>query len=93
MRVPGIITRPVGEELFMFSAEKWKYYALNEVAAAVWRRLEHPLSIDRLCEELQHDFQVSPEQCLEDISHYLEELYANGLIRVVYPNITEEEQA
>jgi len=88
VRIPGILAAPVGEELVMFRADQGKYYALNEVAAAVWRRLEHPLSVARLCEELRQDFQVSPEQCLEEISHYLTELYGKGLIEVVPPDIT-----
>jgi len=83
VRIPGILSAPVGEELVMFRADQGKYYALNEVAAAVWQRLEQPLSVARLCEELRREFRVTAEQCQEEISQYLEELYGKGLIQVI----------
>ena len=91
VRAPDLMVAPVGEELAMFSADAGKYYALNEIATDIWQRLEHPLSVAGLCEELQQVFQVSPAQCLEDVSYFLGELYSRGLIRIVPSSIDKEE--
>ena len=87
MRNPDLVAAPVGDELAMFSAEQGKYYALNEGAAAVWQGIEHPVTVEQLCSALQERFDVSPEDCRRDVSGYLEELEAKGLIRIVPPAI------
>ena len=85
MRNPDLVAAPVGDELAMFSAERGRYYALNEGAAAVWQGIEHPVTVEQLCAALQERFDVSPEDCRRDVSGYLEELEAKGLIRIVPP--------
>ncbi len=74
---------PVGPELVMFSVERGKYYGLNEVGAAIWRRMERPITVARLCMELQEAFDVPAEQCWADVSGYLEKLLDKGLIRIL----------
>ena len=84
-RNPDLVAAPVGDELVMLSVELGKYYALNEGAAAVWQGLEQPVTVEKLCAALQERFDVSPEECRRDVSGYLEELDAKGLIHIVPP--------
>jgi hypothetical protein len=92
VRNPDIRIAPVGEELVMFSVDRGKYYGLNEVGAAVWQGIESPVSVGRLCAGLQDHFDVSPKQCLEDVSRYLEELQAEALIRIVASDRRQEKE-
>ncbi|MDD5711944.1 MAG: PqqD family protein [Smithellaceae bacterium] len=85
VRIPDPVTAPVGDELVMFSAAQGKYYGLNEVASVIWQRIEQPMNVALLCEELQRAFDVTEEQCREDILPYLDELYTKGLIRILPP--------
>ena len=85
VRNPDLVAAPVGDELVMFSAELGKYYALNEGAAAVWQGIERPVTVEQLCAALQERFDVSPEECRRDVSRYVDELDAKGLVRFVPP--------
>ena len=87
VRNPHLVAAPVGDELVMFSAELGKYYDLNEGTAAVWQGIEHPVTVEQLCAALQERFEVSTEECRRDVSGYLEEFEAKGLIRIVPPAI------
>lgn len=83
VRTPDLVAAPMGGEVVMFSAELGRYFALNESAAAVWQGIEHPVTVEHLCAALQGRFDVSSEECRQDVSRYLQELDAKGLIRIV----------
>jgi hypothetical protein len=82
-RDPSLIAAPVGDELVMLSVEQGKYFALNEGAAAVWRGIEHPMTFEDLCAEILERYDVSPDECRRDVSRFVEELHAKGLVQVV----------
>jgi hypothetical protein len=77
------IWSPAGPEVVMLSVEQGKYFGLNEIAAAIWERIEHPIGVDALCDSLRHDFDVSREQCEAEVLAFLDQLSAKGLIRVM----------
>ncbi len=73
---------PAGDEVVMLSVAKGKYYGLNDIAAAVWERIERPIGVGALCDSLQRSFKVSREECEADVVAFLEQLLAKGLIRI-----------
>ncbi len=85
VRNKDVLASPIQEELVMFDVEAGKYFSLNGMAAAIWRHLEIPVTIDALCAELQKNFDVSPERCKEDVAAFMSELEAKGLIRTLEP--------
>ena len=91
VRASDLMVAEVAEEMVMFDVNAGKYYALNEIAAEVWRRLERPLSVASLCEGLLQRFEVSAEQCAREVSGFLEELRSRGLIRTTSP-ISEKDE-
>jgi len=71
---------PVGDELVMMSVENGKYYGMNDIAAAIWERLETPITAGDLCEDLLRTFDVGRDECEKEVLHFLERLRAKGLI-------------
>ena len=77
------ISAATGDALVMFSMEKGNYYGLNDVATAVWRRIEAPIAVMALCADLQQVFDVPPQRCEADVLVFLGKLESKGLLRVV----------
>ena len=77
------VSAATGDALVMFSVEKGSYYGLNDIAAAIWKRIESPVAVAALCADLEKDFDVSRDRCEADVFGFLQKLEAKGLLRVV----------
>ena len=84
-RQPDLLEANVGDDVVLLSVEQGSYYALDPIAAEVWRRLETPATIDELCVALADQYDVSPEQCETDVLKFLGELDAQHLLHVHEP--------
>jgi hypothetical protein len=73
----------VGDALVMFSMEKGSYYGLNDIATAVWQRIEAPIAVANLCADLQQVFDVPPQRCEAEVLGFLRKLETKGLLRIV----------
>lgn len=69
-------------ELVMMSLENNAYYGLDRVGKVIWQMLETPQSIDAIADQLIKRFDVSKEQCLEDIMPFFEKLLDQQMISV-----------
>jgi hypothetical protein len=67
----------------MMSPEHGKYIGVNEVGARIWELIETPSDVITVCEELQREFEVSPEVCKTEVDSFLAEMEKHGAI-VVY---------
>jgi hypothetical protein len=77
------VSAAVGDALVMFSVEKGNYYGLNDIATAVWQRIEAPIAVTTLCADLQQVFEVPPSRCESEVLDFLQKLESKGLLRVV----------
>ena len=77
------ISGQIDEEIVMVDIEKGSYFALNSVATRIWELLEHPLSLDGLCDLLIKEYNVSLPECLADVKEHLVKMNELGLIKSV----------
>jgi hypothetical protein len=77
------VSAATGDASVMFSVEKGSYYGLNDVATAVWQRIEKPVAVAALCTDLQQVFDVPLQRCETDVISFLRKLQSKGLLRVV----------
>ena len=80
IRNPKSISGRLEEELVIMDIEKGKYFALNPVATRIWDILENPLTIDQLCEFLMQEYEVSEEQCREEVKEVIGEMVKLGVV-------------
>lgn len=80
------LSSPVANELVMFDNNAGKYYGLNEIATEIWNRLEKPLTVKNLCNQLTNEFDVSAGQCHEELLNFLPKLMEKGLIKKAKPD-------
>ncbi len=74
------------DAIVIMSIEKSSYYALDEIASLIWVELENPVQVSELIEGFLDKYEVSPEQCQEDVISFLEELRKKELIEVISSN-------
>ena len=89
MQIDALITvadRVIGAELdgeyVMLDPDSGHYYGLNEVGTIVWRCLSQPRRLQDLVGHVCERFDVTPAQCLIDVSALVRELSTRGLVTV-----------
>jgi len=70
-------------EMVMMSLERGEYYGLNPIGSRIWSLLESPRRDSELCETLLPDYNVSLEQCQQDVLRFLDQLAEKGVIKIL----------
>lgn len=78
-----MFTSAVANELVMFDKDAGKYYGLNEVATTIWNQLVSAMSVEDLCASLTTEFEISMEQCRQEVLDFLPHLREKGLIEEI----------
>jgi hypothetical protein len=84
---------PIGAEvadgLVMLSLQEAKYFSLNATGAAIWRRLETPIQLSQLCDEIAGEFNVGPERCVSAVTTFVAKLIDFRVVAVAEPSRNE----
>lgn len=81
-RSGDIVAGVVDADVMMMSIESGKYYHLNTSAGRIWEMLEQPRMVAEICEMLNKDFKVTPEDCQKEVLHFLDELASRKIVKV-----------
>lgn len=76
-----IIDGELDDNQVMMHLDKGKYFGLDPVAKKIWQLIENPKSIDEITSVLLDEFEVTPEQCLEDVQAFLEKAIQFDIIK------------
>jgi len=79
---PEMVTAPMDDELVMFSLERGRYYGLDDIASAIWQRIEKPISVADLCTALLEEFEVDRETCQSETLALLNWLFQQELVKI-----------
>lgn len=71
----------VDRTVVMMSIDQGRYFGLEGVGPRIWSLLEQPRSFRQLCEALESEFEVAPDDCRREVSTFLEELRRAQLVR------------
>jgi hypothetical protein len=58
------------------------YSGLDQVGTTIWNTLEQPATFLTLKEQILADYEVSEQQCVNDLCSFLNELLNNNLIEL-----------
>jgi hypothetical protein len=61
-------------------ADLQRIFALNEVGAYIWSKLDGESTLESICDDLQMEFDVSRELAERDMSEFIDELLEMDLI-------------
>lgn len=75
-----IIDGELDNNQVMMHLEKGKYYGLNPVGKRIWDMIEEPKSFEEITQTLLAEFNVTPEQCDQEVKAFLEMAEKNEII-------------
>lgn len=75
-----LLEADINDELVALEPNKGSCFGFNAVAKDVWRKLEHPRSFEELREELLNEYDVSENQCTEELRELLKQMSDSKLI-------------
>lgn len=81
VRSSDVLASSMGEELVMVDLDSGSYFGLDSIGAEIWARLEKPVLVSALCEELEREFEVDPATCTGDVLSLLNRMAEEGLLR------------
>lgn len=82
-RAAEVIETEVGNEVVALDLQSGTCFALNEIAASVWRSLSEPRNFEDLRDGLLDAYEVPVEQCTIDLEELLDDLAEKGLVQKI----------
>ena len=81
-RSTQLLEANLGDELVALDAEGGQCFGFNSVATYVWRQLASPKTFAELTAKLVAEYDVSTEQCSEELQELLDGLIKRRLFKV-----------
>lgn len=69
---PQAICTELDGEMALFQSSTCDYLVLNDTGSAIWNALSKQPTLPELCQGLQEEYNVSPDDCLADVVAWLE---------------------
>lgn len=79
-RNKDILSSSVNNETVMMDIETGQYIGLDPIATRIWELLEQPTNFSQLCETLTKEYEVSIEQCRNDVAQFINKSIEANLI-------------
>ena len=71
------------DQVVMMDVESGNYYGLNPVASRIWELTENPTTVNKICQILEQEFDVTPEMCQKETMNFLAKLLELKIIEAV----------
>lgn len=81
-RNPDMIFTDFGNEMVMLSMEDSRYYGLNEVGVRIWELMAAPVSLAGIVDAICDEFDVSVQQCRQDVLAFVAHLQQKNMALV-----------
>lgn len=82
-RNPNIVSSEIDNEVVMMDENFEFYFGLHAIGTEVWNLLEQPNSIEKIAKKLLQKYDVSNEQCVDDLKSLFADFLENGMIQAV----------
>lgn len=81
-RSPDQISGDIDAEVVLLSIENGKYYQMSVMGTHIWSRIEKPVQVATLIEQLLEEFDVERSVCEAEVLAFLSKLQAERLATV-----------
>jgi len=80
---PDIFSREFDGETVMMNKSLDNYFGLDEIATRIWQILEKKHSLIEIRDILIKEYDVSPDQCIQDVQPFIEKLIEDELVIII----------
>src|SRR5262245_44220502 len=77
---PQQLSTTLDGDTYVLELSKGMYFELNDVAGRVWELLREPTTIAEVSERIAAEYDVEPDECLDDLRAFGSTLADEGLI-------------
>lgn len=84
-RDPGLLFSAVDCEIVVFQINQGAYFSLDEIGADIWRRIESPVTVATLCDDLAIEYAADRAIIEQDVLALLADMAAAELINLQQP--------
>ena len=82
-RSSDIIASEVDGEVVMMSVDKGMYFGMDSIGGDIWKKLEEPKTISRICEELNQEYAAELNTIQKDVNLFMKDLLDQNIIELV----------
>jgi predicted DNA-binding transcriptional regulator len=79
---PEVLVQELDGEAVLLNLESERYFGLDDVGTRVWRHLLEHRRLERVCEEMQKEYDVDESTLRADVLQLVEELIDAGIVTV-----------
>lgn len=76
------VVASLDDSLVILSLKSGIYYGVEGIAKLVWEHLDHPRSVRELSDAILKEYDVAPQQCVDDVIELIQDFIAHGLVQV-----------
>ena len=77
---PDVISQEVSGETVLLDLNSENYFGLDEVGTRIWQLIESSGNLQEIYDTLLIEYEVEPEQLLEDMEQLLTDIEKAGLV-------------
>jgi predicted transcriptional regulator len=79
---PEVLVQELDGEAVLLNLESERYFGLDDVGTRVWQHLVEYRRLERVCEEMQKEYDVDESTLRGDVLRLVEELIDAGIVMV-----------
>ena len=76
------LARRISNETVMMNLESGDYIGINQTGSEIWEKLETPVSVQSLIDQILQQYEVPEEQCKTETISYLQQMLAQEMLTV-----------
>jgi predicted transcriptional regulator len=86
---PGVLVQELDGEAVLLNLESERYFGLDDVGTRVWQHLLEHRRLERVCEEMQKEYDVDESTLRADVLGLVDELIAAGIVSVEQDTVND----
>jgi len=79
----GLMSSQIDGELVLMSVENGFYYGLDSIGADIWGRLEEPVSLEQLVDQLCKEYAGERSKIRQDVQSLLDDMCTQRILQVL----------
>ena len=78
-----VFASQIDDEVVMMNIQSGKYYGMDTIGSRIWELINEKIQVQQVVDQLLEEYDVSQEQCKNDVLEFLKELNENKLVEVL----------
>ena len=79
---PEVLVQELDGEAVLLNLESERYFGLDDVGTRIWQHLLEHRRLERVCEQMQREYDVDESRLRADVLQLVEELIEAGIVTV-----------